>query len=153
MIKLFRIATLLWLMPLLSKAQNGVYYIPSTKQADSVRLLLLHTDNDSLKMSIYYDLSAYYTELNKDSSLYFGEISKAISNYLTAMKIAASVDNKMELSLDYMSLGGDYITLNKLDSAILLEEKARDYAVQSDYTIYLGTILQSIGNVYFLKKN
>src|SRR5437762_6875380 len=69
------------------------------------------------------------------------------------MKIAASVDNKMELSLDYMSLGDDYITLNKFDSALLLEERARDYAVQSNYTIYLGFILQSIGNIHFLKKN
>ena len=82
MIKLFRIATLLLLMPLLSKAQNGVYYIPSTKQADSVRLLLPHTTNDSLKMSIYYDLSAYYTELNKDSSLYFGELQLELAQKL-----------------------------------------------------------------------
>jgi tetratricopeptide (TPR) repeat protein len=80
-------------------------------------------------------------------------ITEAISNYFTAMKIAESVDNKMELSLDYMSLGNDYITLNKLDSALLLEEKARDYAIQSNYTIYLGTILEIIGDIHFRKKN
>ncbi len=232
------------LLPICTWAQNGVYYIPSAREVDSVDLLLPRTANDTLKMSMYFYLSAYYTELNKDSSLYFGDLQltlaqklhqklweadalfqigylsfglgnypksfsavtrgltiaedkeseinnwrvatlsvngnphtarlfiwsallqqlaflyenvgdvpNAISNYLTAMKIAESVDNKIELSLDNMSLGYDYIRLNKLDSALIVENKAQVYAVQSNYQIYLGTILESIGDIHFLKNN
>ena len=45
------------------KAQNGVYFIPSEKQFDSVRAVFPTLANDTLKMSAYYYLSGYYTEL------------------------------------------------------------------------------------------
>src|SRR5579862_4966408 len=212
---IFFLFLLLLLLPLYSKSQNGVYYIPSQKEADSVRVALLHTANDTLKMSAYYYLSGYYTELNKDTSLYFaerqlqyaqqlnqklweadayfqiayitfglgnypksfnaitdglaitddkeseknnwrtatfsgdgdahrarlfiaaslhqifaflyenaGDNPKAIAEYLTAINIAEATSDEEELSLDYMSLGNQYIGMNKLDSALGIENKS-----------------------------
>jgi hypothetical protein len=57
--KHFKITILLLFISLFTRAQNGVYYIPSDKEADSARLLLSRTINDSLKMLIYYKLSSY----------------------------------------------------------------------------------------------
>ena len=39
-----------------------------------MRTVLKHTTNDTLKMSIFYELSGYYPELNKDTSLYYAEL-------------------------------------------------------------------------------
>ena len=241
--KFARLIVFILLLPIYSHAQNGVYFIPSDKQADSMRNILANTTNDTLKMCAYYYLSSYYTELNKDSSLYFGELqlqsaknlkqplwaadalfqiayltdglgnypvslnsvaeglsitedetseknnwrvslfsedgnayrahmfissalhqifaflydnvgntSKAISEYNTAIKTAQSVDNKEELSLDYMSLAGEYMG-EKPDSALAIENKALNYAIQSNYKIYLGTILDIIGDIYLDKNN
>jgi hypothetical protein len=48
------------------------YTIP--KQTDTVRAELSLTSSDTLKMLDYYYLTSYYTELNKDSSLYFAKL-------------------------------------------------------------------------------
>jgi tetratricopeptide (TPR) repeat protein len=222
----FRILFVLFLCGLTIKtnAQNGVYFIPSEKQTDSMRAILYTTNNDTLKLCAYYYISSYYTELNKDSSLFYAEqqlqlankinqqlwaadacfqiaylayglgnypkalnsvtnglaitddeaseknnwhinifsgdgiekharlfiasslhqifaflydnvddSQKAIAEYIKAIKIAESVDNKEELSLDYMSLSGEYMSPDKYDSALLLENKAWVYAYQSNY--------------------
>jgi hypothetical protein len=73
-LKFFTGTLLLFGLPVCLKAQNGVYFIPSAKQADSARRVLSHTNNDTLKMCAYYYLSSYYTELKKDSSEYFAEL-------------------------------------------------------------------------------
>ena len=240
------IRTIVWvlLLPLWLNAQNGVYFIPTKRETDSVRTQLKNRINDTLKMSAYFYLTSYYTELNKDSSLYYAElqlqsardlhqplwaadalfqisyitfglgnypkslnaiteglaitdddksekfnwqiktfsgdgdghksrlfiaaaihlvfgflydntddVSRAVLQYQTAMKLAERVDNKAELSLDYMTLGGSYLGMNKLDSALVIENKALVYAYESNYKIYLGTILNSIGEAYYLSKN
>jgi two-component sensor histidine kinase len=241
--KFIRQILLLLIIPLCSNAQNGVYFIPSDKQADSVRAFLKHTTNDTLKMSIFYELSGYYTELNKDTSLYYAELQlqsaknlqqplwaadayfqiaylshglgnypvalnaieeglaitddenseknnwriktfsgdgsrykarlfiaaalhqifaflyqstdnilKAIEQFNTAIQLAEKVDNKAELSLDYMSLSEIYNDMGKPDSALIIQNKARQYAIESNYKIYMGLILNEIGNIYFLKE-
>ncbi|HEX3385237.1 MAG TPA: hypothetical protein VHS53_08620, partial [Mucilaginibacter sp.] len=76
-------------MPFFTKAQNGVYYIPSAKQADSVRKALSRTNNDTLKMSAYYYLSSYYTELNKDSAEYYGDLQLSMAKKLNQKLWAA----------------------------------------------------------------
>ncbi len=72
--KYLKVIISLLLLSLCSKAQNGVYFIPSDKEIDSVRLVFPHISNDTLKMSAYFYLTAYYTELNKDTSLYYAEL-------------------------------------------------------------------------------
>ena len=240
--KFIRQTFLLLILPLCSNAQNGVYFIPTDKQADSVRTVLKHTTNDTLKMSIFYELSGYYTELNKDTSMYYAELQlqsaknleqplwaadayfqiaylsynfgnypksfdaivqglaitqdekseknnwriktfsgdgsaykarlfiaaalhqifaflynstdnvpKAVEHYNTAIELAEKVDNKAELSLDYMSLGGVYSDMGKLDTALIIQNEARRYAIESNYKIYMGYILNEIGNIFFLR--
>ena len=241
--KYLTIIILFFLLSLCSKAQNGVYFIPSDKEIDSVRLVLPYTSNDTLKMSAYFYLSAYYKELNKDSSLYYAKlqqqsarkiqqklweadalfqmayiefglgnypkslkavteglaitddesteqrnwhintfsgdgnphkarlfiaaalhqifaflyssadnIPKAVEQFNTAIMLAESVDNKAELSLDYMSLSGIYWDMNQSDSALIIQNKARRYAIESNYKIYMGYILLKIGDIYLSKE-
>ena len=243
-LKLFTGIALLLLFPFASKAQNGVYFVPSLKQTDSIRIILAHTNNDTLKMCAYYYITSYYTELNKDSAEYYAQlqlnladklkqklwagdalfqtsyINYSLGNYpkaleeitrglvivndpesekgnwqikrisgdgsphrarlfiasalhqifallydnadnmqksgaefSSAIKIAKSVDDQEELSLDYMSFGYDYLRLHKPDSALLLENKAYDYAISSNYRIYVGDILTTVGDIYFSRKN
>jgi len=241
--KFIRQLLLFLIFPFCSTAQNGVYFIPSERQADSVRILLKHTINDTLKMSVFYELSGYYTELNKDTSLYYAElqlqlakklrqplwaanacfqiayltfglgnypkalnaieegltitdneksekdnwrittfsgdgsaykarlfiaaalhqifaflyqstdnIPKALQHFNTAIQLAEKVDNKAELSLDYMSLSGVYSEMGKPDSALSIQNQARRYAIESNYKIYMGFILREIGDIYFSKE-
>lgn len=59
-----------------------------------------------------------------------------------AVTIAKTADNKEELSLDYMVLSGMYARMGKPDSALLIQNLARRYAIESNYKIYMGYILR-----------
>jgi tetratricopeptide (TPR) repeat protein len=52
-----------------------------------------------------------------------GDNQKAISEYLKAIEIAQTIDDTEELSLDYMSLGNQYLGMDKLDYALAIENK------------------------------
>ncbi len=51
----------------------------TNKYADSLKLIVSQTTNDTLKMTTLSDLSDYYRESNADSSLFFAEPSIAIA--------------------------------------------------------------------------
>ncbi len=78
------IKTLLFLiLPICMRSQNTFFYTPDTKQeADSLGLILQTTKNDVLKMSLYKDLAFFYSEINRDSSLFFAEQQLALANKL-----------------------------------------------------------------------
>src|SRR5438046_10682764 len=42
--------------------------------------------------------------------------------------------------------------MDKLDTELIIQNKARRYAIESNYKIYMGYILNEIGNIFFLKK-
>jgi two-component system, NtrC family, sensor kinase len=71
--KLFLKTSLLLLLPLFGKTQNMMYEFPTNQQADSFRLLLQKTNNDTVKMFSYIGLGSYYAERNRDTSLYYFE--------------------------------------------------------------------------------
>ena len=54
-----------------SNLAQGLDFIPNQKQADSLKIVLQHTDNDTQKMVIYKALKLYAFEFKGDSFHYF----------------------------------------------------------------------------------
>ena len=59
--------------PSVLTAQNTLFDKPVKRELDSIRNVLQHTDNNTLKMSAFRDLHFYYSEMNRDTALYFAE--------------------------------------------------------------------------------
>src|SRR6185437_13639034 len=65
---------ILLLLPCLLFGQNLTFTNPFAKQADSLRRILPHLDNDSLKMYYYGKLGGYFTEVNTSlAAVYFNK--------------------------------------------------------------------------------
>jgi len=65
---------ILLLLPCLSFGQNLTFTNPFAQQADSLRRILPHVDNDSLKMYYYGKLGGYFTEVNTSlAAVYFNK--------------------------------------------------------------------------------
>ena len=70
--KSFMKILLLILLPAFSIAQQNAYWEEYTKeQIDSLRVVLQHTTNDTLRMAIARSFGFYYMEIKGDSALYF----------------------------------------------------------------------------------
>jgi len=65
-----------------SWAQNNLFEKPVREQIDSIRQVLLYTNNDTLKMSAFRDLHFYFSEMNRDTALYFAEQQLLLSQKL-----------------------------------------------------------------------
>ena len=68
--------------PSVSTAQNTLFDKPVKQELDSIRKVLQQTDNDTLKMSAFRDLHFYYSEMNRDTALYFAEQQLHLSQKL-----------------------------------------------------------------------
>lgn len=90
---------LLLFLPFHSLAQNTLFDKPVKTQLDSICYVLLHTKNDTLKMCAYRDLHFYYSELNRDTALYFAE---------QQLKLARQLNQKIWQASALESIG--YVT-------------------------------------------
>ena len=54
-----------------------------------------------------------------------------IYHFKEAKKIAQEIDNPVRILLADMNLGYAYVDLNKIDSALILENEARDLAIKT----------------------
>jgi two-component system, NtrC family, sensor kinase len=72
-------------------------------------------------------------------------------NYLQCLLLAEKIKDPTVSHFGSHMLGGTYITLNKLDSALIYENKALDYSDQSGYKKYRGQIFEFLGIIYFKK--
>ena len=73
---------LMLLLPLYSMAQNTLFDKPVKEQLDSISAVLANSTNDTLRMSAYRDLHFYYSELNRDTALYFAGRQLKLSQQL-----------------------------------------------------------------------
>ena len=81
--KLFFKLWLFVILPVFVKAQvNPLFIEPTKKQADSLRLVLKQTVNDTIKMAVLRDFVVYYLDINSDSALYFIEQELPITRKL-----------------------------------------------------------------------
>jgi len=228
------------LLPSFARSQPSPYYVQQQKKLlDSLQLVLKTATNDTLRMEIYYHLGQYYSEIKRDSALYYleqqlllakklklklweavsydfagymlnslgnypkslqyllegikiaedpetekgiwklegnarsarlgvlvslihnmgylydqtGNFKEAIIQYFKSLKIAEEIDDKTSVLLNYITLGGTYLKMNSLDSAIFYEQKAFDYFNQSSFTKINGLCLLVFGQAYLLKGN
>ena len=79
-----------------------------------------------------------------------GNSEMQIANYFKAISLAEAVQDSILLSLANMNLGRVYLDLNKLDSALLFEQKALRL---NSWGKYEGVILNIIGGIYRQKGN
>lgn len=70
-------------IPLGAMAQKDVWAESYTaKQADSLRVALQRTTNDTIRMRLSRSLGSYYQEMNWDSSLYFSQMQLTFAKKL-----------------------------------------------------------------------
>jgi two-component system NtrC family sensor kinase len=74
-----------------------------------------------------------------------------IYHFKEAKKIAQEIDNPVRILLADMNLGYAYVDLNKIDSALILENEARDLAIKTGQKKYLGYILGGFGDIALKK--
>ncbi len=67
------------LLPVCSSAQVSPLFLePTKKQADSLRIVLKETSNDTIRMAALRELSLFYLDINSDSALYYIELELPI---------------------------------------------------------------------------
>ncbi len=79
-----------------------------------------------------------------------GNNKKQVANYYMAINLGESVQDSFLISLANMNLGDVYLRLNKLDSALVFEQKALSFISVKKYE---GVILNIIGDIYRQKGN
>ena len=62
-----------------------------------------------------------------------GNVQKQLSNSMEALKIGESIHDESILSTVNMNLGRLYVSLNKLDSALIYEQRALEYSNTSGF--------------------
>lgn len=107
---LIKILSLL-LLPFYVIAQNPIYNTPSGHQADSLRIVLKNSVNDSIKMSVEAELSPYYFNKNIDSSIYYGQQALILARKLKLKLWQAFINNSIGYAL---YLKGSYINALQL---------------------------------------
>ena len=75
-----------------------------------------------------------------------------IFHFKEAKRIALQINNPVRIMLADMNLGGAYINLNKIDSALIFETSARDIALKTGQKKYLGYILGCFGDIALKKE-
>jgi two-component system, NtrC family, sensor kinase len=74
-------------------------------------------------------------------------------HYKEARRIASEIGHPVRQMLASMNLGRSYMTVNKLDSAMMYEKEAEQMNLRSSFKKYLGQIYLTLGNIYSEKNN
>jgi two-component sensor histidine kinase len=109
--------------PSVLTAQNTLFDKPVKQKLDSIQLVLSQTNNDTLKMSAFRDLHFYYSEMNRDTALYFAEQQLRLSQKLNQKLWEASAYE----SIGYVTqIEGDYPkAYEALSNALKIAEDAK----------------------------
>jgi signal transduction histidine kinase len=75
-----------------------------------------------------------------------------IFHFREARRIATEIGHINRQMMANMNLGRSYMSINKLDSALICEKEAEKLALQSGFTKYLGQVYSVFGNTC-IKKN
>ncbi len=78
---------------------------------------------------------------------------KSIEYYRQALVLGQRIENKRVILSSYIDLGICNINLNKMDSAILIFEKAIPFAKALKDTVREARVMANIGNAYLHKKD
>ena len=156
---------LLILLPVFSLAQaNPLFMQPTPKQADSLQLLLKHTNNDTIRMAALRDCVLYYILNNADSAFYFIKQALPLAKKLQLKLHEADVLDLYGVVLDQQ---GNYPkALQMLNEAIKIAENkesekniwriskfANDQNPQTARLNMLATIQLDMGSLYAAADN
>jgi len=75
-------------------------------------------------------------------------LSKEISHYIEALRLAEQTGNIPALCNSENTLGRAYLTSKKIDSALFYENKAWEIGEKTNYKRYAGSILINLGRIY-----
>jgi len=92
-----------------------------------------------------------YTHMGFDNLYgYTGDYEKQMVSAYEAKKFAESINDSLLLAFIYGDIGDVYIKLNKLDTAIVFQQKALKYfsAIPFEDRKYEGTVYSSLGRIY-----
>jgi two-component system NtrC family sensor kinase len=112
-------------------SEKHIWHLPKGRTPEDERLIWLGWVNNDIGF-LYHST---------------GEISKELSGYQQAKKIAESIHSNHLLSFVYQSLGVFYMNAGKLDSALFFEKKAQSVLMTSG-ELYGGVFLNTIGSIY-----
>ncbi|MDB5131259.1 MAG: hypothetical protein JWR02_1008 [Mucilaginibacter sp.] len=74
-----------------------------------------------------------------------------IFHFREAKKIALQINNPLRVMLADMNLGNAYIIINRIDSALIFENEARNIAIKTRQKRYLGYVLGALGDIALKK--
>ena len=77
-----------------------------------------------------------------------GNSEQQIIHFKEARKIGTEIGYMPRMILANMNLGQSYITINKLDSALLYEKEAERLQSRSEFEKYSGHIKMTLGDIY-----
>ena len=80
---------------------SGTLYAQQLHVVDSLKQVLVHTESNQLKASLYSDLSWYYAPTELDSSLLFADKAIAMAQKTADNDLLADVYNSKGLAYDY----------------------------------------------------
>jgi signal transduction histidine kinase len=80
-------------------------------------------------------------------------MEQEIFHYSEARRIAREIGHPVRQMLASMNLGRSYMTVHKLDSALIYEKEAEQITLRSGFKKYLGQVYLTLGNIYFEKND
>ncbi|HEY5407654.1 MAG TPA: ATP-binding protein [Ginsengibacter sp.] len=94
-----------------------------------------------------------YTHLNL-AFVYLipGNTQQQKTNYLEGIKIGESINDRATTGIFKMNLTNFYMTLNKLDSALLTARSSLDNLNAAGLVKYTGVVISAIGDIYTAKR-
>ncbi|MEM9917963.1 MAG: tetratricopeptide repeat protein [Bacteroidota bacterium] len=107
---------------------------------DSLQSILTESSTDSLKASIYRQLSEKYQYLNRDTSIYLAE---------EALQIAQEAQRKADIVLGYMRLGSIFIESGDYHRSLEYYNLAMPIATAAKDTVLLANLTNNTGLVYW----
>jgi len=116
----FFVFFLLMVLPLFVRAQKRFDYSLMQKMPyDSLITLLHHATNDTLRMDAFRRLGFYYAQINRDSSLYYGE---------QQLRLARKLKQKYWESIALKHIGYTYYKMEYYPTALKFLLQAKEIA-------------------------
>jgi signal transduction histidine kinase len=74
-------------------------------------------------------------------------VQQEIFHFAEARRVAILINNKQRIMLADMNLGGAYLSVNKIDSALIFLNEAKEMTLRFGPKKYLGFILMNLGDI------
>jgi len=118
-------------------------------ERESTWILFSHPFNGSNRLLLLAYTHHMFAILMRETQ----NTEQELFHYKEARRIASEIGHPVRQMLASMNLGRSYMTVNKLDSAMMYEKEAEQLNLRSSFKKYLGQIYLTLGNIYSEKNN